>query len=72
MLAIGYQDGSAKLWDLTEREEIFRADFCSSPISQLAFTPDGTALAVTDGRSPIQLLHLTTLRQQLADIRLSW
>jgi WD40 repeat protein len=72
VLAVGYQDGSAKLWDLEQREDVFCADFCSSPISQLAFTPDGAALAVTDGRSPIQLLHLTTLRQQLADIGLSW
>jgi WD40 repeat protein len=72
VMAVGYQDGSARLLDLAQGHEIFRADFCSSPISQLAFTPDGESLAVTDGRSIIQLLHLTTLRQQLARINLGW
>ncbi len=72
LLAVGYQDGSIKLWDVAESEEIVRADFCSHPVTQLAFTPDGASLAITDGKSPIQRLDLTALRRQLAGIGLDW
>jgi WD40 repeat protein len=72
LLAIGYRDGSAGLWDVAGGEEIFRGNFCSQPVAQLAFTPDGVSLAVTDGKSPIQLLHLAGLRRQLAEVGLGW
>ena len=72
LLAIGYQDGSMKLWDLESDEEVFHADFCSQPVTQLAFTPDGALLAISDGKSAIQRLDLVALRRQLARIRLSW
>ena len=54
------------------KQEIFRADFCSQPVTQVAFTPDGASLAVSDGNSPIQLLDLVRLRRQLAAIGLEW
>jgi WD40 repeat protein len=72
LLAIGYQDGSMSLWDLGVGEEIFGADFCSQPVTGLAFTPDGESLAISDGRSPIRLLDLTALGRQLAEIGLQW
>ncbi|MHC4401860.1 MAG: protein kinase domain-containing protein [Planctomycetota bacterium] len=72
LVAIGYQDGSVTLWDVAGNEEIFRADFCAQPISQLAFTPDGPTLAITDGTSPIQLLDLSAVRRLLGEIGLDW
>ena len=72
LLAIGYRDGSMILWDASRGEEVFRGDFRSQPITQLAFTPNGTSLAVSDGKSPVQLLDLIGLRRQLAKIRLDW
>jgi WD40 repeat protein len=72
LLAIGYQDGSVKLWGLTENEEILRADFCAQAVSQLAFMPDGRSLVITDGTSPVQFLDLSMLRRQLGEIGLDW
>ena len=72
LLAIGYQDGSATIWDLASNEEVFRADFCSQSVSHIAFTPDGASLAITDGASTIQLLDLTIVRRQLEEIGLDW
>ena len=72
LLAIGYQDGSATLWDIAANEEIFHVGFCSQPVFQLAFTPDGESLAVTDTESPIQFIDLTGLRRQLVEIGLDW
>jgi WD40 repeat protein/tRNA A-37 threonylcarbamoyl transferase component Bud32 len=70
--AVGYQDGSVEFWDLAGRERIFGVEFCSQPITQLAFVPDSGALAATDGMSSIRVLDLAALRQQLADIGLGW
>ena len=72
LLAIGYRDGSVRLWDGGAGEGLFHADFCSQPVTELAFTPGGPGLAITDGRSPIQLLDLTALRRQMAEIGLDW
>ena len=72
LLVIGYQDGSVKLWGISRNEEILLADFCSQAVSQLAFTPDGLSLAITDGTSPVQFLDLSVVRQQLGEIGLDW
>jgi multidrug resistance efflux pump len=53
-------------------EEVFHAGFCSQPVYQLAFTPDGESLAVADTESPIQFVDLTELRRQLAEMGLDW
>ena len=72
LLAVGYQDGSITLWDIPGNKEILHAGFCRQAISQLAFTPDGNSLALTDAKSPIQRLDLTRLRAHLAEIGLDW
>jgi WD40 repeat protein len=74
LLAIGYQDGSIQLWDIAAGEELFRFRWnaYSGPIIQVAFTPDGTALATSDRQSSIQLLDLPKLRKQLGESGLDW
>jgi WD40 repeat protein len=72
LLVVGYQDGSATIWNIAKNEEIFRGEFCSQPVSQLAFMPGGNAIAVTDGKSTIQMLDLKNLRRQLSEIGLNW
>ena len=38
----------------------------------IATLADGSSLAISDGKSPIRILHLKILRQQLADLGLDW
>ena len=70
LFAVGYTDGSIQLWDVAAAEELFRWSAYSGLVRHLAFTPDGTALATSDGKSSIQLLHLPKLRKQLDKIGL--
>ena len=74
MLAIGYRDGSAQLWDLTNNEMMFRWKEHSAAITRLAFTPDGTEIASSGmiNSSGIRFLDLTGLRRQLAAVGLDW
>jgi serine/threonine protein kinase/WD40 repeat protein len=73
LLAVGFRNGSAKLWDLERGEELFQWTAHTERITQMQFTPDGTALASTDGESPnLQLLNLSSLRRQLGVIGLDW
>ena len=72
LFAVGYKDGSVQVWDVAAGEELFRWSAYSDPVIHLAFTPDGTALATSDGQSSIQLLDFPKLRKQLGKIGLDW
>jgi WD40 repeat protein len=41
-------------------------------ISGIAFSPDGTQLAVTTGVGPVQLWNIRAIRTQLATMNLDW
>jgi WD40 repeat protein len=73
LLGIGYENGSADVLDIQERELLFQwRPLGGDPIKHLAFTPDGAFLACAGGQGPIHLLHLKDLRRQLADMGLDW
>ena len=42
------------------------------PVTCLSFSPDGTQLAVCEGRSALHLWDLRAIRQQLARLHLDW
>jgi serine/threonine protein kinase/WD40 repeat protein len=73
LLAVGFRDGSAKLWDLERGEELFQWTAHAEKVARMQFTPDGTVLVSTDGESPnLQFLNLSSLRRQLGAIGLDW
>jgi serine/threonine protein kinase/WD40 repeat protein len=73
LLAIADTDGLVHLWDLEHRIELFQCRLYAGPFVQLQFTPDGTALVTNDWETPeLQVIHLPTLRRQLAEIGLEW
>ena len=45
LLAVGYADGSIRLWDIETGAQLNRLQTDSEDISDLAFSPDGTLLA---------------------------
>jgi WD40 repeat protein len=73
LLAVGYEDDTLQMWDIEGSEMLFDCKFHGKDGTILRFTPDGKFLAATNGESPnLQLLDLTSLRRQLAEIGLDW
>ena len=72
LLAIGYRDGSVKLWDTAAAAVLFHSPVRSQPITQLAFSGDGRWLAITDGESSLRFVDLMLLRQELTRVGLDW
>jgi len=72
LLALGYRDGSVKVWNLAEEAEVFHVRLCPRPITQLEFSGAGRYLAVTDGQSTIEMIDLGSLRRALAAVSLDW
>lgn len=70
LLALGYRDGSVKLWDVRRGGEIFHARLSSHPVGQLAFRGDW--LAFSDGSAAVQFVDLAALQRQLAEVGLGW
>ena len=71
VLAIADEDGWVRFWSMTTSAEIFRWKLDEKPRG-LAFTPDGSSLAIGGANSPMQYLHLQDLRQRLVEIGLDW
>jgi WD40 repeat protein len=73
LLAIGYENGSAEVWDVRHQEQLFRWQPTGAKrIKPMAFTPDADFLACADERGVVYLLSLAQLRRQLADMGLDW
>jgi WD40 repeat protein len=72
LLAIGYRDGLIRLCRVSSGEELFHYRMRSRPVSQLAFSNDGTTLIAADGDSSVQVLDLRELQQHLTPIALAW
>src|SRR5262249_20696339 len=59
LLAVGYRDGSAQLWDVDKGEAVLQWKPHSMGEVLLAFSPDGALLASIDQQTPgIHALHL--------------
>jgi serine/threonine protein kinase/WD40 repeat protein len=72
LMAIGWPDGSARLYEFPSGNELFRWQM-PEPINHLHFTPDGRFLVSGGGSSPRRhWLDLTALRRRLADLNLDW
>jgi WD40 repeat protein len=72
LLAIGYRDGSVKLWDTTTAGVLLHSQLRWQPVTQLAFDGDGRWLAVADGKPALSFVDLALLRRELAAVGLDW
>lgn len=77
MLAVGYRDGAAQLWDLQTKDLVFQWKEHTMPITHLVFSEDGSEIASAEAMqgnsfSQFRFLNLTALRQQLATCGLDW
>jgi WD40 repeat protein len=70
-LAVGYRDGSVRLYRVPQKENIFHCRFDSRPINGLAFVGEAT-LAVTDGEGTVKFVALRSLQRELAEFGLAW
>ena len=81
-LAMALRDGNVELWDVPGKQHLFDwqawpKDAATGAPQQsgryLAFTPDGTSLAVLDSNANrLRFLQLNRLREQLVPVGLSW
>jgi WD40 repeat protein len=73
LLAVGYENGPAEVWDVQERELLFQwRPLGVRSVQHLAFSSDGAFLAASGDAGPIHLLNLAELRRQLAQAGLEW
>jgi WD40 repeat protein len=71
-LVVGYSDGTASLWDVAKRQEVLHWATSLHQFEAIVFAPDGSALALADGLSSLQVLQLRELRRQLGKLGLDW
>jgi eukaryotic-like serine/threonine-protein kinase len=71
LLAVGYRDGTVRLYHIALGEELFECPFRSRSITQLAFCGE-ELLAVADCEGLVQFVDLETLRRQLSETGLGW
>ena len=67
MLAIGFRDGSAQLWNRNAKELVFQWNEHTSPIVHMAFSADGAEIATAEavlGNSfgQVPLLNVAAIR----------
>ena len=55
MLAVGYRDGTIKLWDLRASKELVTFEAHARPTRCLAFSPDSKTLASGESGGTIKL-----------------
>ncbi|HBI46877.1 MAG TPA: hypothetical protein DDY78_29095 [Planctomycetales bacterium] len=74
LLAVAYGEGFVELWDVQQREELFRwQPLRVGEIKHLAFTSDAAFLACSsEKQGAVHLLRLGNLRRRLADMGLDW
>jgi serine/threonine protein kinase/WD40 repeat protein len=73
MLAVPYSRDVVRLLDAATGRELATLEAPEAQnINWLAFSPDGTQLAVASAHGPIHLWNLGHIRQQLAAMKLDW
>jgi WD40 repeat protein len=72
LLAFGYENGAVAVWDVQERELLFRWQAHTGAVRPLAFSPDSAFLAASGPQGPVCLLNLSELRRRLTDMGLGW
>src|SRR5205807_818499 len=84
LLAVGYSDGSAQLWDLRSPggrpgtgdgqapREVFRWVAHAAAVRTLDFTADGTGVVTSADAADVQVLDLSRLHDRLAPLGLDW
>jgi len=74
VLRDAYGEGFVELWDVQQREELFRwQPLRVGEIKHLAFTSDAAFLACSsEKQGAVHLLRLGNLRRRLADMGLDW
>ena len=74
LLAVAHEEGFIELWDIKQKENLFRwQPLRSGKISHLAFTSDAAFLACSsEEQGAVHLLRLGELRSRLAQMGLDW
>lgn len=49
LLAVGYQNGSAVVWEIESKKPLWKIEGFGSPVSSAVFSPDGKMLAISSG-----------------------
>ena len=59
LLAVGVDDGTVRLWDVESRQQVATLQKANARISDIAFSPDGTWLAVAQADGATWLWAVT-------------
>jgi hypothetical protein len=64
ILAVGFRNGAARVWDLSTGVEVLQLQPIGSNIHDIALTPDGRTLAAVNGEGKIQVWDVPGKKQR--------